>query len=50
VDEMKRPYSTHGESEDNIQTVVGKPKKQRVLVTDRHKWRIILKCFMKDRI
>ena len=30
---MKRPYSTHGESEDNIQTVVGKPKNERVLVT-----------------
>jgi len=46
---MKRPYSTHDESEDNIHTVVGKPK-ERVLVTDRHKWRIILKWFMKDRI
>jgi len=50
VDEMKRPYSTHGESEDSMQTVVGKLKKERVLVTDRHKWRIMLKCFMKDSI
>ena len=47
---MKRPYSTHGESEDNMQTVVGKPKRERVLVTDRHKWRIKLKLFMKDSI
>jgi hypothetical protein len=50
VDEKKRPCSTHSESEDNVQTVVGKPKKERVLVTDRHKCRIILKWFMKDRI
>jgi len=49
VDEIKRPYSTHGESEDNMQIVVGKPKEERVIVTDWYKWRIILKWFMKDR-
>jgi len=47
---MKRPLSTHGESEDNMKTVVGMPKKERVLVTDRHKWRAILEWFMKDSI
>lgn len=47
---MKRPYSTHVESEDNTQTVVRKPKKERVLGTDRPEWRIILKWFLKDRI
>jgi hypothetical protein len=35
VDEMKKSYSTRGESEGNISTLVRKPKEERVLGADR---------------
>jgi hypothetical protein len=38
VDEMQRPYNTHGEYEEGIQIVVVKPRKGRELGTPRHKW------------